>query len=85
LHGAGYRRKDVCYERLLLPFGNAGNVEQIVGSYKAISIEGGFKLTNLMGLRPKAVPVHIVRAVIDLDFVPDAADHRASDDVIEVG
>jgi hypothetical protein len=76
--------KDVSYERLLLPFGNAANVEQIVGSYKAISIEGGFKLSNLMGIRPKAVPVHIVRAVIDLDFVPDAAGHRASDDVIEL-
>jgi hypothetical protein len=77
--------KDVCYERLLLPFGNAGNVEQIVGSYKAISIEGGFKLTNLMGIRPKAIPVHVVRAIIDLDFVPDAAGHRASDDVVELG
>jgi hypothetical protein len=76
--------KDVSYERLLLPFGNAGNIEQIVGSYKAISIEGGFKLTNLMGLRPKAVPVHVVRAIIDLDFVPDAAGHSASDDVIEL-
>src|SRR5580704_16213228 len=40
--------KDVLYERLLLPFGSAGNVEQIVGSYKSISIEGGFKIANLM-------------------------------------
>ena len=29
-------------------------VEQIVGSYKAISIEGGFKVNNLMGLKPAA-------------------------------
>jgi hypothetical protein len=29
--------------------------------------------------------VPIVKAVIDLDFVPDAAGHRASDDVIELG
>jgi hypothetical protein len=36
--------KDVSYERLLLPFGGADAVEQIVGSYKAISIEGGFKI-----------------------------------------
>ena len=49
--------KDVSYERLLLPFGSADHVEQIVGSYKAISIEGGFKINNLMGIRPKAVPV----------------------------
>ena len=49
--------KDVSYERLLLPFGSADAVEQIVGSYKSISIEGGFKINNLMGLKPKAVPV----------------------------
>ena len=49
--------KDVSYERLLLPFGSGDAVEQIVGSYKAISIEGGFKINNLMGLRPKAEPV----------------------------
>jgi hypothetical protein len=77
--------KDVSYERLLLPFGRAGGVEQIVGSYKAISIEGGFKITNLMGVRPKATPVIIIRAVIDLDFVRGAASHRASSDVIELG
>src|SRR5437764_4512747 len=35
--------KDVSYERLLLPFGKAGTVEQIVGSYKAISVDGGFQ------------------------------------------
>jgi len=34
--------KDVSYERLLLPFGSADAVQQIIGSYKAISIEGGF-------------------------------------------
>jgi hypothetical protein len=61
--------KDVSYERLLLPFGSAGNVEQIVGSYKAISIDGGFKITNLMGIKPQTTPVNIVRAVIDLDIV----------------
>jgi hypothetical protein len=33
--------KEVSFERLLLPFGSADSVEQIVGSYKAISIEGG--------------------------------------------
>ena len=62
--------KDVSYERLLLPFGSADAVEQIVGSYKSISIEGGFKVNNLMGLRPKAVPVILVRAIIDRDLVP---------------
>jgi hypothetical protein len=76
--------KDVSYERLLLPFGSAGRVEQIVGSYKAISIEGGFKLSNLMGIRPKAVPVIVVRAVIDRDLVRVLAGHRASEDIIEL-
>ena len=76
--------KDVHYERLLLPFGSAGNVEQIVGSYKAISIDGGFKITNLMGLEPKTTPVHIVKAIIDLDIVRGPMGHLASNDVIEL-
>jgi hypothetical protein len=77
--------KDVSYERLLLPFGSGDAVEQIVGSYKSISIEGGFKIKNLMGLRPKAVPVILVRAIIDREFVPTPASRRLSDDdVIEL-
>lgn len=76
--------KDVSYERLLLPFGSGDAVEQIVGSYKSISIEGGFKINNLMGLRPKAVPVILVRAVIDRDVAPASANPRASDEVVEL-
>ena len=76
--------KDVSYERLLLPFGNSDSVEQIVGSYKSISLEGGFKINNLMGLRPKAVPVILVRAIIDRDFVSSPKDRRQSDDMIEL-
>ena len=76
--------KDVLYERLLLPFGSDGRVEQIIGSYKAISIEGGFKITNLMGMRPKAVPVILVRAVIDRDIVRSSVHIRASEDIIEL-
>jgi hypothetical protein len=76
--------KDVSYERLLLPFGSSDAVEQIVGSYKSISIEGGFKIKNLMGLRPKAMPVIVVRAIIDRDFVPNPASRQLSDDVIEL-
>lgn len=64
--------KDVSYERLLLPFGRGDAVEQLLGSYKAISIEGGFRLHNLMGVAAKAVPVVTVRAVIDRSFVPEA-------------
>lgn len=68
--------KDVSYERLLLPFGDGANVEQIIGSYKAISIDGGFKIRNLMGVRPKAIPVFVTRAVIDREFTP--ANHSSS-------
>ena len=76
--------KEVCYERLLLPFGGAGHVTQILGSYKAISIEGRFEITNLMGIRSSATPVTVVEAVIDLDFVPAASAMSARDDVIEL-
>lgn len=76
--------KDVSYERLLLPFGGGDAVEQIVGSYKSISIEGRFKVDNLMGLRPKAVPVIQVRAVIDRDVAPASASPSGSDEVVEL-
>jgi hypothetical protein len=76
--------KEVSYERLLLPFGNADHVEQIIGSYKSISIEGGFKITNLMSIVPRAEPVSAVEAVIDLDFIRAPAGHMSSDDVIEI-
>jgi hypothetical protein len=76
--------KDVSYERLLLPFGSGEAVEQIVGSYKSISIEGGFKINNLMGLRPKSVPVIQVRAVIDRDVAPVSASRNVSDEIVEL-
>jgi len=76
--------KNVSYERLLLPFGSTDAVQQIIGSYKAISIEGGFKIDNLMGIRSKATPVSVLNAVIDLDFVHGPAGQRASDEVIEL-
>jgi hypothetical protein len=76
--------KEVSYERLLLPFGNADTVEQIVGSYKTISIEGRFRINNLMGIRPEADPVSLVTAVIDLDFFPGPAGHPFCGAVIEL-
>jgi hypothetical protein len=76
--------KDVSYERLLLPFGSGEAVEQIVGSYKSISIEGGFKISNLMGLRPKAVPVILLRAIIDRDVAPASANPSACNEVVEL-
>jgi hypothetical protein len=73
--------KEVSYERLLLPFGEGDSVGQIVGSYKAISIEGGFKVDNLMGIR-KAEPTRIVNAVIDLELAHRPAGVRTCDDII---
>ena len=76
--------KDVSYERLLLPFGSAEPVEQIVGSYKAISIEGGFKIRNLMGLSSKPVPISVVNAVIDQNIAAKPSRHAAVDDLVEL-
>ena len=75
--------KDVSYERLLLPFGFGGRVEQIICSVKAVSIEGGFKVDNLMGLQANSAPTTLVNAVIDL-AVTAAPERRAPDDVVEL-
>ncbi len=74
--------KDVSYERLLLPFGPADRVEQIVGSYKAISFDGGFKVNNLMGIRPHSLPVVAINAVIDQEIARRSV--AQPDDIVEV-
>jgi hypothetical protein len=76
--------KDVSYERLLLPFGTAATVKQIVGSYKAISIEGGFKIKDLMGVSSKPVPETIINAVIDQNAAAKPARYAAADDLVEL-
>src|SRR4051812_4832838 len=76
--------KEVSYERLLMPFGEGEAVQQIIGSFKSISIEGGFKISNLMGLRPKAEPVILVRAIIDRTFVPAQSSSQSPDEIIEL-
>jgi hypothetical protein len=73
--------KDVSYERLLLPFGRAERVEQIVGSYKAISLEGGFKINSLMGTA--TAPVRLVSAVIDKELARRPHGVRIADDIVE--
>jgi hypothetical protein len=74
--------KDVSYERLLLPFGSADKVEQIVGSYKAISIDGGFKVNNLMGLQSRNLPIAVINAVIDQEVARRPI--ALADDIVEV-
>jgi len=71
--------KDVSYERLLLPFGRDDEVEQIVGSYKAISIPTGFPVKNLRGLAADPSPVRVVSAVIDGPSSGRASNRPAQD------
>ncbi|HLG84454.1 MAG TPA: hypothetical protein VKY22_25880 [Bradyrhizobium sp.] len=75
--------KDVSFERLLLPFGSGETVEKIIGSYKAISIHGGFKVENLMGLRADTRPVRLLNAVVDQDLARRPPGVRISDDIVE--
>jgi hypothetical protein len=69
-----------------MPLGDGNAIRQIVGSFKSISIGGGFKISNLMGLRPKAKPVPLVSAIIDRQFVPVAAPAHAalSGEIVEL-
>ncbi len=76
--------KDVSYERLLLPFGFKDRVEQMVGSFKAISLEGGFKVNNLMGLQASSVPLILVQAVIDLAVATAPPGQQPAEDVVEL-
>ncbi|HEY7843108.1 MAG TPA: hypothetical protein VID30_05445 [Bradyrhizobium sp.] len=76
--------KDVSYERLLMPFGRGSTVEHIIGSYKAISIEGGFRVNNLLGLRSMAESARIVNAIVDREIARRPAGVRTSDDIVIV-
>jgi hypothetical protein len=76
--------KDVSYERLLLPFGRDDEVEQIVGSYKAISIPCGLAVKNLRGLGADQSPVRVVSAVIDRPS-SSRASNRPAEDIIVPG
>jgi len=76
--------KDVSYERLLLPFGFGERVEQIIASVKAISIEGGFTVDNLMGLQTRRQPVSLINAVIDRAVASAPAGRRTGDEVVEI-
>ncbi len=58
------RGREVDYERLLLPFGNDGRVNTIIGSLKTISTDGSFEQKQLM--RAESAPVsHAIEAIID--------------------
>lgn len=72
--------KEVSFERLLLPFGS-GRVEHIVGSYKSISIDGAFRLANLMGEDAPHKPMRRINAVIAAETMMPLPG-RGGDDVI---
>jgi hypothetical protein len=72
----------VAYERLLLPFSNAGSVSDVIASLKTISEDGGFEIKNLMRgndtlLTPK------LRAIVDRDLIHRMPGRIAAADVIE--
>jgi hypothetical protein len=72
----------VAYERLLLPFSNAGSVSDVIASLKTISDDGGFEIKNLMRGNDTP-PTPKLRTVIDRDLVHRTPGRIAAADVIE--
>jgi hypothetical protein len=71
-HELDGRGREISFERLLLPFGASGGVEQIIGSCKSISIEGRYRLNSLMGLDACSASNRPLHAVIDRELAPRA-------------
>jgi hypothetical protein len=74
----------VAYERLLLPFSQAGHVTHLIASLKTISEDGGFEIRNLMRGND-TLPVAKLRAVIDRDLFHRVPGRIPAGDVIEFG
>jgi len=76
----------VAYERLLLPFSDAGrdDVTHITASLKTISEDGSFEIRNLMR-DDQRLPEQKLRAIIDRNLFHRAPGRIAADDVIEFG
>ncbi|WP_454618650.1 hypothetical protein [Bradyrhizobium cenepequi] len=74
----------VAYERLLLPFGEDGQVTRIIASLKTISEDGHFEIKNLMRAGDK-LPAPKLRAVIDRDLFHRIPSRIAAADVLEFG
>ena len=72
----------VAYERLLMPFSQAGHVTHVIASLKTISEDGGFEIRNLMRGN-KTLPTSKLRAVIDRDLFHRAPGRIPAGDVIE--
>ena len=72
----------VAYERLLLPFATDDKITHVIASVKAISVDGGFEIQNLMRGND-ALPRPKLRAVIDRELFHRAPGRIAAADVIE--
>ena len=73
----------VAYERLLLPFSEAGGeITHIIASLKTISEDGGFEIRNLMRGND-ALPTPKLRAVIDQDLFHRAPGRIQAGDLLE--
>jgi hypothetical protein len=72
----------VAYERLLLPFSDAGHVTHVIASLKTISEDGGFEIKNLMRGHD-ALPTPKLRTIIDRDLFHRAPGRIPAGDVIE--
>ena len=72
----------VAYERMLLPFSEAGDVTHVLASLKTISEDGGFEIRNLMRGNDTLL-IAKLRAVIDRDLFHRAPGRIPSGDLIE--
>ena len=72
----------VAYERLLMPFSEAGAVSHVIASLKTISEDGGFEIKNLMRGND-TLPGPKLRTVTDRDLFHRLPGRIATYDVIE--
>jgi len=72
----------VAYERLLLPFSEAGEVTHIIASLKTISDEGNFEIRNLMR-GSNMLPTAKLRTIIDRDLFHRPPGRIPAGDIIE--
>lgn len=75
--------QQVAYERLLLPFGANGYVQQMIASIKSISMEGRFVNRDLMRPADHA-PQYTIRAVIDQGLTFQPLKPALAGDVVEI-
>jgi hypothetical protein len=72
----------VAYERLLLPFGEHGEVTRIIASLKTICEDGHFEIKNLMRGADK-LPTPRLCTIIDRDLFHRAPSRIVAADVLE--